>query len=110
LKVYLSQNELKIFTNKQVRQALRENPSQQKKYMVELQQYGYIKKKQGNKKAGFIYEVANYSEYNQLQTLINTTLDNILQRIEVVSSSQEVLRHGEPLKSATAKQRRQVVQ
>lgn len=110
LKKYLQKSELKSFTNKQVRQALRENPSQQKKYMVELQQYGYVKKKEGDKKKGFIYEIVSYEEYNQLQNIINTALDNILQAIQVVSGSQEVLTQSEPLKTATAKKKRQVVQ
>ena len=78
--------------------------------MVELQQYGYVKKKEGDKKKGFIYEIVSYEEYNQLQNIINTALDNILQAIQVVSGSQEVLTQSEPLKTATAKKKRQVVQ
>lgn len=107
VKQYLQSNQLKSFTNKQIRIVLKENPSSQKKYMVELQQYGYVKKQEGDKKKGFIYEIVNMQEYNQLQHIINTTLDNILQ---VVSGSKEVITTAEPLKAAAIKKRKQVVQ
>jgi len=107
VKQYLQSHGLKSFTNKQIRIALKENPSSQKKHMVELQQYGYVKKQEGDKKKGFIYEIVNMQEYNQLQHIINTTLDNILQ---VVSGSKEVITTDEPLKAAAIKKRKQVVQ
>ena len=107
VKQYLQSSGLKSFTNKQIRTALKENPSSQKKHMVELQQYGYVKKQEGDKKKGFIYEIVNMQEYNQLQHIINTTLDNILQ---VASGSPVVQSGSEPLKAATIKKRKQVVQ
>jgi hypothetical protein len=85
LKKYLQENKLKIFANKQIRAALKENPNNQKRYMVELQQYGFIKKvedKTTNQRKGFLYEIINYEEYNQLQSIINSALDGILERLK----------------------------
>jgi predicted DNA-binding protein len=82
LKTYLQKNELKTFANKQVREALKENPNTQKKYMAELQQYGYIRKKDGDKKKGFMYEIVSYEEYSKLQSTINTALDDILKQLQ----------------------------
>jgi hypothetical protein len=82
LKEYLQGNKLKTFTNKQVRTALSESPSNQKKYMTELLQYGYAAKKDGDKKKGFNYEVVSYEEYTKLQSRINTALDEVLKRLQ----------------------------
>jgi predicted transcriptional regulator/predicted DNA-binding protein len=85
LKKYLQENKLKVFANKQIRAALKENPNNQKRYMVELQQYGFIKKVEDtttNQRKGFLYEVINYEEYNQLQSIINSALDGILEKLQ----------------------------
>lgn len=82
LKAYLQQQQIKIFHNKPIREALKENPNTQKKYMAELQQYGYIRKKDGDKKKGFNYEVVNYEEYQKLQNLISNALDEVLNRLQ----------------------------
>ena len=78
--------------------------------MIELQQYGLIKKVDGDKKKGFVYEVASQEEYQQLQQTINTALDDVLQRIAQSSGSEVVQQHSKPLKAATAKKKMQVVQ
>jgi hypothetical protein len=112
IKALLQVNQQRTFINKDIRRQLREHPSKQKRMMIELQQYGYIRKTEGDKKKGFVYEVISYEEYNSLQHRINTTLDEILLKLkgEVVSGSKVVHSNGEPLKAATIKQRRQVVQ
>ena len=107
-----------IFQNGQFKEAitvgkqLREHPSKQKRMMIELQQYGYIKKTEGNKKQGYQYEITNYQEYGELQQQINNAMDEVLLKLkgEVVSSPAVVHRNGKPLKTATAKQHRAVVQ
>jgi hypothetical protein len=84
VKQYLQANKLASFTNKQIRAALKENPGNQKRYMVELQQYGLIRKQgdeKGNQKKGFIYEVVSYHEYERLQSSINNALDEILHKL-----------------------------
>jgi ABC-type dipeptide/oligopeptide/nickel transport system ATPase component len=85
VKTYLQQNKLKTFTNKQIRTALKENPGNQKRYMVELQQYGFIKRLQddnSNQRKGFMYEVVSYEEYSKLQSSINTALDEVLNKLK----------------------------
>jgi hypothetical protein len=81
-KAYLQKEQLKVFTNKTVREALRESPSNQKKYMAELQQYGFVRKKEGDKKNGFVYEVVHYEEYEKLRQRIHTVLDAVLLSIQ----------------------------
>jgi hypothetical protein len=83
-KLYLQDTKLKSFTNKQLREALKEKPGTYKMYMAELVSYGYIKKiadGNGNQKKGFYYEVVSYEEYNKLQSHISTSLDEILRRL-----------------------------
>jgi ABC-type dipeptide/oligopeptide/nickel transport system ATPase component len=82
LKDYLQKNKLKTFTNKEAREALKENPNTQRMYMSELQQYGFVRKKDGDKKKGFVYEVVSYEEYNQLQSRISTALDEVLKGLQ----------------------------
>jgi ABC-type dipeptide/oligopeptide/nickel transport system ATPase component len=82
LKDYLQASKQKIFTNKQVRTALCESPSNQKKYMTELLQYGYAVKKEGDKKKGFMYEIVSYEAYAKLQSRINTALDEVLTKLQ----------------------------
>ncbi|NQY68711.1 MAG: hypothetical protein HRT72_13435, partial [Flavobacteriales bacterium] len=82
------------FDNATIRKVLRMNHSNQKRYMIELQQVGLIKKNKGNKKAGFTYEVTSTEEYEQLQEGINNVLDKVLKEVQ---SSEEVQQLNEPL-------------
>jgi len=100
LKDHLESNKEKTFINSSIRTIFKEHPSKQKRFMLELQQYGLIKKIDGDKKKGFIYEVVNNEEYSKLQLAINHILDEVLQK---VSSSQVVHRPSKPLKSTPAK-------
>jgi hypothetical protein len=105
IKQYVKVNNLKHFTNKEIRAALKTKPSQQKKWMVELQVYGYVRKTEGDKKKGYHYEVNSFEEYEQLQARINTVLDEILQSLKEaeVQKFKEVPTKNEPLKSLSAK-------
>jgi hypothetical protein len=110
LKKYLQENNQKTFINSAIRKIFREHPSKQKRFMLELQQYGFIKKIDGDKKKGFVYEVVSSEEYSRLQQLINTALDDVLQRLQDGSSSVVVQQDSKPLKAATAKRKLAVVQ
>ena len=112
LKDYLKATNQKTFVNSAIRKVFREHPSKQKRFMIELQQYGFIYKKEGDKKKGFVYAVAGDEEYGQLQQCINNAMDEILYRLkgEVVSSSEVVQSNGKPLKAVTIRQGKQVVQ
>jgi hypothetical protein len=107
LKNHLQQTKQKTFINSSIRKVFREHPSKQKRFMIELQQYGLIKKVDGDKKKGFVYEIISNEEYNKLQQSINTAMDEVLQRL---SSSEVVQQHRKPLKAATVKRNKAVVQ
>ena len=110
LKQHLQQSKQKTFINSSIRKVLREHPSKQKRFMIELQQYGLIRKVDGDKKKGFVYEIISSEEYSQLQHRIDTALDDVLQKLQQASSSQVVQGSSKPLKAATANRKRQVVQ
>lgn len=116
LKACLKENKQTQFTNKDIRQQLRENVSNQKRYMTELQEYNYVRKKEGNKKKGFTYEIVSYEEYEALQNRISHVLDEILKHLKTPNKintpgdiRQEVQKTGEvhpasePLKAVKVK-------
>ena len=110
LKNYLQENNQKTFINSSIRKIFREHPSKQKRFMIELQQYGFIKKTDGDKKKGFVYEVVSTEEYSRLQESINTALDDVLKKLQGVSSSAVVQPQSKPLKAAPVKRKVAVVQ
>ncbi|MEQ8627764.1 hypothetical protein [Ekhidna sp.] len=86
LKTWLKVAGKTSFTNKEVRQAIRINPSNQKRYMVQLQDYDYVQKIQGEKgktRPGLAhhYEITNLEEYEQLKDGISSVLDEILKKL-----------------------------
>ena len=82
LKSYLKANKKKQFTNREIRQVLRVNPSNQKRYNLQLQLGYYIKKTEGKKATGYHYEIVSTTEYNQLQSKINSVLDKTLEKLK----------------------------
>jgi hypothetical protein len=113
LKNHLQANNQKTFVNNGIRKVFREHPSKQKRFMLELQQYGFVKKVDGDKKKGFVYEVVSNEEYEQLQCSINGVLDSMLLRLknmEMASGSEVVHGGSKPLKAATVKRKVEVVQ
>jgi predicted DNA-binding protein len=102
LKSYLQEQGQKTFINSSIRKVFREHPSKQKRFMIELQQYGLIKKVDGDKKKGFVYEVMSNEEYSRLQQSINGAMDEVLQRLRGL---QVVQQDSKPLKTATTKKR-----
>ncbi|MFN0083223.1 MAG: hypothetical protein ACKVOM_11965 [Ferruginibacter sp.] len=119
LKNYLQETKQKTFVNSSIRKVFREHPSKQKRFMIELQQYGLVKKIDGDKKKGFVYEVMSHEEYDRLQQSINNTMNEVLQSLQCLppsgelkgaSSLQEVQQDSKPLKAATAKRKTAVVQ
>jgi predicted transcriptional regulator len=104
LKNHLQETKQKTFINSSIRKYFREHPSKQKRFMIELQQYGLVKKIDGDKKKGFVYEVISNEEYSKLQQSINTAMDEVLSSLQVVQGS------SKPLKAATAKRKTEVVQ
>jgi hypothetical protein len=107
LKNYLKENNRSAFSSREVRQALRVNASNQKRYMLQLFVNGFIKKSNGSKVKGFMYEVVSYEEYNQLQNSISHVLDETLQGL--VQSSKQVQKKNGLLKAKPVKELSAVV-
>jgi hypothetical protein len=78
LKLHLKKEGKKSFYGSSVRKALRLNPSNLKRYMVELTRHGYVKISSGNPYKGFEYLVTDYEEYAQLKDNIDQKLEEIL--------------------------------
>jgi DNA primase len=70
------------FTAKEIRQQLRINPSNLKRYLIELERYGYIKGK-GNRYRNYEYQIVSMEEYEQLKGSIDRHLQEILTTIKV---------------------------
>ena len=87
LKGYLEKENQTTFTNAEIRRVLRLNPSNQKRYMVQLQLADLIRKAKGNKRKGYLYEVVSYDDYQTTNKQIETLLNSILKTLEVQSSS-----------------------
>lgn len=87
LKAYLKKEGQTTFTNAEIRRALRVNPSNQKRYMLQLQSAELVQKAKGNRRKGYVYEVVNYEDYEntnrQIAQLLETTLTEIRAKILV---------------------------
>jgi predicted transcriptional regulator len=84
LKAYLKTENKTAFTAKEVRQDLRINHSNQKRYMLQLLYNNYIKKSTGAKAKGYMYEVVSMQEYETLKNSISKVLDDVLEKIKTI--------------------------
>ena len=83
LKQWLQTENKSSFTNYEARMALRENHSNQKRYMLQLQLGHFVKQvTQKEKSKSHIYEIVSAEEYQQLKNRIGTVLDEILQQLK----------------------------
>ena len=80
LKTILKEGE--CFSSSQIRKQLRMNASSVKRYLIELQRYGYLKIKGGSRYRGFEYEVQDYTEYEKMRCHIEQKLSTILKNID----------------------------
>lgn len=78
IKSYLSHEGKKRFTNREIRQALRVNESNQKRYTQVLLYNYYVKRVEGSKPKGYTYEIVSYEEYRQLKEQVVNVLDQTL--------------------------------
>ncbi len=74
------------FYTKTIRKELRISASGLQRYMSELQSYGYVKAKSGNRYRGFEYQVNDYDEYQKLRQGIEKQLEAILLKIKEISN------------------------
>ena len=82
LKILLHQQGKTSFTARDIRLPLRIAPTTLKRYLVELQRYGYIKMSSGNRYTRYEYTVADGTEYDRLKSAIDGHLQAILYRIK----------------------------
>jgi len=82
VKSYLEQENKKEFTNREIRKALKVNPSNQKRYNLSLTSNYYIKQVKGKKGASYHYEIVSYKEFQSLRNHITGVLDANLKRLE----------------------------
>ena len=82
LKLYLLGAKEKQFTNREISRLFRIPLTTVKRYHLDLMLNGYLKteKKKGSK--AYTYEVVSYDEYNELQKLVNTVLDESLEELK----------------------------
>lgn len=102
LKQWLQSENKTMFTNAELRHALRVNSSNQKRYMLELKQEGLIRTAKGDKKNGFHYEVVSTEEYEKLKSAVD---DAINKALEAVHGSKEVFYTSEPLKTRSVSEK-----
>ncbi len=120
IKAHLKTEGKTAFTRKEIRQALRIDPSSQKRYMLKLLQNNYVKTNTDKKVKGHVYEVVSYEEYETLKNSISTVLDEILKQLkedkknliesEKLNSSTTVHNASEPIKPAKRKAKNTTVQ
>jgi hypothetical protein len=87
LKAYLKKENQSTFKNSEIRRTLRVNPSNQKRYMLQLQLADLVRKSKGDKRKGYIYEVVSYDDYETTNKQIQDLLQSTIQGLEVQSSS-----------------------
>ena len=78
LKSWMKAEDKNTFTNISARQALKIKSSNQKRYMVALQEWGLVQKVKGDKKNGFAYEVTTYEDQKERDKRIQNVMDNIV--------------------------------
>ena len=81
LKVILQEQGKASFTAREIRERLRLNPSNLKRYLVELERYGYIKGSGNRYRGNYEYSIVNVQEYEQLKSGIDQHLQAILASI-----------------------------
>jgi DNA primase len=84
LKTHLQSEKKASFTAKEMRKILRLAPTTLKRYLLELERYGYIKGK-GNRYRSYEYTVPDYQEYTELKSSIDGHLNSILATIRTAS-------------------------
>ena len=81
LKSILALQGTETFTAKDIRRELRLAPTTLKRYLFELERYGYIKRS-GNRYVQYEYSITDRQEYARLKSSIDEHLQNILTAIK----------------------------
>lgn len=99
IKSYLEQEGKKQFSNREIRKALKVNPSNQKRYNLSLINNYYIKKVKGKTGTAYQYEIVSYKEFQELRNHITSVLDNNLKKLDQFASPLPVQKKNEPVKA-----------
>jgi DNA primase (bacterial type) len=89
LKALLKAESKDSFTAKEIRERLRINPGNLKRYLSELERYGYLQGS-GNRYRHYEYRIINFDEYETLKGSIDQHLQGILNTINQQASSSVV--------------------
>lgn len=81
LKQVLQEQQKASFTAREIREQLRINPNNLKRYLVELERYGYIKGSGNRYRGNYEYSITHMQEYEQLTGSIDRHLADILATI-----------------------------
>jgi DNA primase len=81
LKAMLKTQGKDSFQAREVRQQLRLAPTTLKRYLIELERYGYLKVSRRSRYGKYDYSIADYAEYDELRSGIDQHLQAILTRI-----------------------------
>jgi DNA primase catalytic core len=81
LKVLLQQQGKTSFLARDIRQQLRLAPTTLKRYLVELERYGYLKVSRPSRQAKYEYSIADHAEYDQLRSAVDHHLQDVLDNI-----------------------------
>lgn len=95
------------FKSQKIRGLFRINPNTQRRHMAELLRYGYIEKIGGDQRNGFIYQISDQDNYQDLQSEVFTHLESI---VEAVCCSKAVHMGNEQLNPLSLLEKGQVVQ
>lgn len=102
VKSYLEQENKTQYTNREIRKALKVNPSNQKRYNLSLTINYYIKKVKGKKGATYTFEIVSYKEFQNLRKHISSVLDQNLEKLknytDQFTSPEPVQTVSEPVK------------
>jgi hypothetical protein len=82
IKEWMKQEQRTTFGNREIRQALRVNNNNQKRYTLQLLSGYYIKRVKGTKAKGYEYTLTSAEEYQSLKQSIDHMLDDILKRLK----------------------------
>ncbi|MGB3466083.1 MAG: hypothetical protein WBA74_12470, partial [Cyclobacteriaceae bacterium] len=81
LKEWMKAEDKNTFTNISARQVLKVKSSNQKRYMVALQEWGLVQRVKGDKKNGFAYEVTTFEDQKARDKRIQNVMDNIVSQL-----------------------------
>lgn len=82
LKVLLQMQGRTSFNAREIRRQLRLAPTTLKRYLIELERYGYLKVSRTSQRAKYEYSIADPTEYDELRSAIDQHLRTLLESIK----------------------------